>query len=54
MGRSDNSLLDLVVAAPQCKAGVVLTANGKTIVINQQTAEETQTLYNELLARCGQ
>ena len=38
----------------QCKAGVVLTANGKTIVINQQTAEETQTLYNELLARCGQ
>lgn len=38
----------------QCKAGIRLTVDGKTIVINQQTAAETEALYNELVARIGQ
>jgi hypothetical protein len=37
----------------QCKEGILLTVDGKSIVINQSSAAETRALYNELVARCG-
>ena len=37
----------------QCKSGIILTVDDKTIVINQADADATLALYNELMARSG-
>lgn len=37
-----------------CKACVVLTVDGKTLVVNGPDAEHTRTIYNELMGRLNQ
>lgn len=36
-----------------CKDAVVLASNGKILVINAETVQQTQVLYNEILKRIG-
>ena len=38
----------------RCDAGILLTVDGKTVVINQGDTAQTKALYDELVARIGQ